>query len=114
VYSIVTFDEEDPGSFTQAVSGTLTMAGGVTTATRTPRAVTGTLTTAGTLTSAARFVQAVTGTLTLEGAIATAARFAKAMTGSLSSAGSVDSTYVPPSPGGDDALTTRFRRNQTD
>jgi len=114
VYSIVTFDEEDPGAFTQAVAGTLTMAGAVATANRTPRAVTGTLTTAGTLTSAARFVQGLTGTLTMTGVVTTVARFAKAMTGSLSSSGSVDSTYVPPSPGGDDALTTRFRRNQTD
>lgn len=98
----------------KAVSGTLSMAGGVTMQVFTPVALAGTLTASGALTTALRTVQALAGTLTASGVVDTAVRLAKAIAGSLSSAGSVDSTYVPPSPGGDDALTTRFRRNQTD
>lgn len=96
------------------VSGTLSLAGGVTMQVLTPVALAGTLTMSGSLAAVLRTVQALAGTLTSSGVVDTAVRLAKAVTGSLSSAGSVDSTYVPPGPGGDDALTTRFRRNQTD
>lgn len=99
----------------QAVDGTLTMAGALATQVLTPLAVAGTLTTSGALTSMVmKSFVALTGTLTVAGVITTALRTLQAIVGTLTGAGAVGTTYIPPTPGGDDAILTRLRRNQTD
>lgn len=98
----------------QAVDGTLTMAGALTTQVLTPLAVAGTLTASGVLTSMVmKSFVAFAATLTMTGLLATVFRAVLALAGTLTSAAVLGTTYVPP-PSGDDGLTTRLRRNQTD
>lgn len=99
----------------QVVDGTLTMSGALTTQVLTPLAVAGTLTMSGALTSMVmKSFVALAGTLTMAGAVAAALRTVQAVVGTLTGAGAVGTTYTPPTPGGDDAILTRLRRNQTD